>query len=816
MPQQPINKEYNTFVKGIITEANPLTFPANASIDEENFVLNRDGSRQRRLGMEYEDNFQLVSGASGFLHGDGGVSVHLWENINEDPNVALYIIQFERFLYFFDALQPSISASPRNQGLPLELLGDEADILIARTNVWQSATLGGKIVFAIGDPDVFTLSYDPVTDIVNYSQHGLLTRDVWGLDDGLETDERLGTLSRTHEYNLKNQGWGGQDVDSGNIEYFERFFNRTGKYPSNADLVQTGKKASEDNAFEPNLILREFVGNTPAPKGHFILDIFDRGASRSVGEDNIGSLLNNYGFEGGIWDIPILGSGLGEVNWGALQKLLDDPSFIGSLPNPPSTGLPVDRTDSGMTVIASYAERFFYAGSESEVIGGDSKSPLLGHLVFFSQLIDAADKVGKCYQEADPTSDEQSDLVATDGGFLKIPGMSRCIKLVPYAKSLMVFAENGVWEISGGESDGFKATDFSVNKITDTGAISSKSIVEVEDRIYYWSQGGIYALTRDQVSLGVILQSISETTIQTLFEELPTSAVENVTGAYDPVTKQIRWMVNVQESGYDGISQPYRYNLEIIYDVVLEAFYKSVLPDTPDPFIQSGDSYVVDYLVSPGFTSAVNRSNVIHNAVDNVVIGGDNVVITSNIRIGDFFKIRYLTLVGFTATVFPIDFTFSHYRDQSFEDWATNLGGTGIDAEAFLLTGHETLGDTQRMKQATYLSTHMLRTELGFTQDPDGDLRAINPSSCIIQTQWDFANSANSGKFGATFESYRLRRQYVADGATDPFDYGWEVISTRSKIPGRGRALSLLFKTSPKKDCILLGWGAMFGVSPNV
>jgi hypothetical protein len=42
--------EFNTFVKGIITEAGPLTYPDGASLDEANFVLNRDGSRQRRFG----------------------------------------------------------------------------------------------------------------------------------------------------------------------------------------------------------------------------------------------------------------------------------------------------------------------------------------------------------------------------------------------------------------------------------------------------------------------------------------------------------------------------------------------------------------------------------------------------------------------------------------------------------------------------------------------------------------------------------------------------------------------------------------------
>jgi hypothetical protein len=51
MARQTAAVEINNFVKGLITEASPLTFPDNASLEEQNFVLNRDGSRERRSGM---------------------------------------------------------------------------------------------------------------------------------------------------------------------------------------------------------------------------------------------------------------------------------------------------------------------------------------------------------------------------------------------------------------------------------------------------------------------------------------------------------------------------------------------------------------------------------------------------------------------------------------------------------------------------------------------------------------------------------------------------------------------------------------------
>ena len=54
MPQKLSQKVVNTFIKGLITEAGELTFPEDASIDELNCLLERDGSRRRRLAVEVE------------------------------------------------------------------------------------------------------------------------------------------------------------------------------------------------------------------------------------------------------------------------------------------------------------------------------------------------------------------------------------------------------------------------------------------------------------------------------------------------------------------------------------------------------------------------------------------------------------------------------------------------------------------------------------------------------------------------------------------------------------------------------------------
>lgn len=52
MARQKFEKSFNTFVKGLMTEASEINFPENYSLYEKNFELRRDGGRDRRRGME--------------------------------------------------------------------------------------------------------------------------------------------------------------------------------------------------------------------------------------------------------------------------------------------------------------------------------------------------------------------------------------------------------------------------------------------------------------------------------------------------------------------------------------------------------------------------------------------------------------------------------------------------------------------------------------------------------------------------------------------------------------------------------------------
>jgi hypothetical protein len=205
----------------------------------------------------------------------------------------------------------------------------------------------------------------------------------------------------------------------------------------------------------------------------------------------------------------------------------------------------------------------------------------------------------------------------------------------------------------------------------------------------------------------------------------------------------------------------------------------------------------------PPFNSGTTVDDVVVNAVQ-VQASAVDVQVTSSIRTASLREIKYLTVTGIDSSNQP-QYTFSDFNNQNFLDWNT-FDSVGQDAYAFMLTGHTTGGDSSRKKYYPTVYFHFKRTEDGF-EVVDDETVPTKQSSCKVQAQWDWANSAQSGKFGREFQAYRYKRHFIPEEITDPYDYGFETIVTRNRLRGNGRALSLLIKSEPGKDLRLLGWG---------
>lgn len=767
MARQQAVAEINAFVKGLITEASPMTFPENASIDEVNLIPQRDGSRKRRLGINYESGFQKISTGIG-ISDDATYSSYSWKGPGGYSEIEFAVVQIGGKLNFFDSSMLPLSGSL----VYTSTINSDNSASISMTSV------DGVLIVVDGSGTVFTYDYNGESITQSYGR--LLIRDLFGVEDivggvdllqGNNIAVRPTVATNNHIYNLRNQTFasprkwqsGSPNADEDPVHMMVTI---QGIFQSNADNLVPFLFADANNDNDRNT-KRYFVadnyrnplGTNRAPVGYFIIDALNRGASRLS----------------------------------AVQQLYSKNPLL----KYPVTSLPADRTPGGSSVVATFAGRVFYGGFSSQVINGDSQSPRMTSYLLFSRLVQSSSDVFKCYQEGDPTSSETPDLVDTDGGFLRLDGAYNISRLVNVGDSLMVVAENGVWKITGGSGYGFKATDYVVSKVTEHGTVSPNSVVLLDNTLMYWSDDGIYHIAQNQYG-DWAASNLTTASIQTYFDDIPYQSKKKCFGAYDSYTRKVRWLYNNYYSASEGTR-------ELVLDVGLGAFYPTSLPRISNSLpIPVAMVRIPPYQATTGLQSVIsqNGSQVVSSSSETVVAASE--LIDSSLS--ELYYVVLTDVVGGT-----LRYTFASYRDSEFVDWAS-YDGVGRDAEAYLLTGWTGMGDFQRQKQVAYLTVYSQKTETGF----DTDLNPVNPSSIIVQSQWNWTNLAESGKWGSEFQAYRHKRLWIPQNSSSGFDDGDYVIVTKNKLRGRGRVLSLLFKTEPKKDFHLIGWSYLGSVSGTV
>lgn len=769
MPRASRHLEVNSFIRGLITEASPLTFPDNASLDEQNFVLNIDGSRDRRLGVDYEDDYAIKTSPQA-IPSTGALpySSFNWKNVGGDPEVEFAVVQIGSRISFFNALEESVSAS--QVGSDFEI-GDGS-------REYTYAVVDGTLVVATGAGNVTLFSYDGTT--ITTSVTRIRVRDLWGVEDVYKGDDLFDpknitirpvgpsdpnpeNISNEHLYNLRNQSWGvprlSGSVSTGSQDPLLSYEADIHNYPSNADVVHTGVFVDPvDTANPPRERLYAYKlgpqpeSNSEAPKGFFIIDALNRAGSR----------LEAYSIQ---CSTDILG--------------------IGSLQ---LSALPQDLTEGGATCVEEFAGRVFYAGFTGKLIGGDAHSPRLSSYVFFSKLVKHERDIGLCYQEGDPTDKDQPDLVATDGGFIRLQGAYGIKRLVNVGNALIVLAENGVWIIRGDAGVGFSATAYEAVKLTDRGCISAASVVVVDNSLLYWSSDGIYSVEASAVQ-DYQANNVTHAVISTFYDDIPEEDKLTVKGFFDTFERKVSWVYGSNLNSTDPVKM-------LTLDTRLGAFY-------PYKISQSGAfPKIVAAIQVPPFRIGTSIDDVVVSG-DQVQAGGVDVIVSSSVRDASLRELKFLTITGTNGSGQPL-YTFSSFNDQEFLDWKT-YDGTGVDAAAYVITGYITGGDSSRQKFVPTIFFHFRRTEEGF-QVVNGDVVPTKPSSCKVQAMWDWSNSVNSNRWGREFQAYRYTRHYIPEEITDPYDTGFSTIVTRNRLRGRGKALSIKISSDPGYDLRIIGW----------
>ena len=400
----------------------------------------------------------------------------------------------------------------------------------------------------------------------------------------------------------------------------------------------------------------------------------------------------------------------------------------------------------------SFSGRVFYAGLDSAENSGT---------ILFSKSVDTISDLGICHQVNDPTSEYLSDLLDTDGGVIRIPDAVNIQRLYAYQNSLFVFAENGVWQIAG--VDGvFRASSFSVNRITRVGLLQPETFVEAEGIPFWWSNSGIHTLTTDPVSGQGTEQNLTIPTIQTLWDDIDSTAKSRVTAIYDRVNKRIYW-------GYPNASESVvsKLNNFLILDIPLQAFF---------PWKVSDQTSNTDAIVGLAYYSTYSPANTGDPAVVLICREGSN---------------NKITFGGFTGI--------------NFLDW------TDTNYSSFAETGYDFVGDLVTKKSAPYIVTYCRVTETGFTGNETDGYEAVRPSGLKVSAAWDFAED-----FGTSQQVYRLKYPlFPNSGNLNDFNYPEDVITSRVKVRGHGRSMRIKYESEQGKDFLLLGWGMIQGRNPR-
>jgi len=436
-----------------------------------------------------------------------------------------------------------------------------------------------------------------------------------------------------------------------------------------------------------------------------------------------------------------------------LNQFRKDRSAVSGVSN-----LPVEELGERPNAITFFSGRAWYAA---------------GSTVYYSQILDTttASKAGLCYQEADPTAEDISDLIASDGGMVPIPEADRIEAMTPVGNGVMIFAQNGVWFISGGDS-AFSALNISVSKVSPIGTKSPLSIVETSGIVFWWSELGIQAIQQSSGQFASISgqfgnTNIAEQTIQTFYNKISDTAKQYVKGVLDARNNVVYWL-------YSSDGTAFEYDSVLIYDITLQAFYPWKFSSIAEGPKVNGLFVDTGYLSSSYEQATTTNTNapVTNAAGAPVTVAGADLSIRPS-------ALYYLTQVpdkGLTVAA-PVN--------MNYVDWEA-YDTVGADYDSFILTGFELNNDAMRDKQILYLFAHLKRTEDDFGN---------NPSSCKLITQWDWGGE-DKRRWSREVEVYRPRTLNLTD-----------VVVSKNKVRGHGKAVQFRFGTNERgKTFDLLGW----------
>lgn len=634
----------NDFSKGLITQATGLNFPAGACTETYNCEFDFVGGVRRRFGFDFERNFSTKN----INRSNQAVSTYLWKNVAGNGDVTVLVKQVGATLYFYET---AITGNYSNGAVASTVtLTAVSGSTATDVSVIEAQYSDGNGLLFVTHPfcDPMRIAYDTSAHTASATSITIQIRDFLGAAaDPYAVSERptatLSGLNVSHKYNLLNQGW-----TTANLTAWD---TAQTTMPSNADVMwdfsTTNVAGDEDFDASSAAIARVTAGNTPAPRGHFILTLSNQDRDTAAGT-----------------------SGVAATSMG-IQR--------------PSTS-------------AFFAGRVFYSGIN--YVGANTN-------IYFTQIIENPTQYGACYQANDPSSQDLFSLLPSDGGVISIHDAGTVIKLIPIPGGICVFAHRGVWYITGSTGIGFEATDYTVQKIATVETLSATSFVNTQsysmggpaaggksNYIAWWNGEGIYSMSVSVNSLGIqsmpVIESLTDHTIRDFYAEIPLTSKRFARGVYHPLDGHVRWIFKSVSTSQ--ITETYEFDRVLSYNTITGAFY---------PWIISASNVKVNSIIATDLLAKAVQVNHVVDASSNNVIdaSGNNVIAFGEVVTEDPNFDKYLVSY-INGTTYS--FTFADKINASFVDWF-EFDDLGVDYTSYLITGERIKGDAIRKFQNNWI-----------------------------------------------------------------------------------------------------------------
>lgn len=703
MTRQVGQQQFITFVKGLNTEAGPLTFPENSTIEDINCVLTLKGSHKRRYGLKQEiEGRPLNVGYNDILYDsfkNFAINTYTWKAPANIGAKTFLVLQVVDKLLFYDIsstdVLPLISSTLEVS--LTDLIVDEA--LFKSTGCSFSSGKGYLFVCGQGLEPCY-ITYDPDTDRASIKKLLLRIRDSVGVDDGLENSVQPTDLSDEHLYNLINQGWlynGKSSVEGLGVQTDVKFkigyrdigglvvpytYNIVEIY-YNSNPIWSGKLTEVETKFNNRLpFARNYITGTVSASGGYYHITFtaDSGYEEEVVNDSVYIVCTSkYRQSSSDSETYVSTTGILAYTDATQQTTTPYHDYYSAKGKYPSNaqqwfvgrqeGQQINvnevanfdfgnkRAPRGRCIIDPFTEdrSLYVPGLPSKTdttriidtaFMGGRVFYLRQNSLLYSQVIEDIKQASMCYAEGDPTSEDGFDVVDTDGGVITITDMGDAIALFELQNGLAVFAKNGIWLVTGLSSDeGFKATGYSVRKLSNLECVARNSIVNVKGTPLFWTTSGIYVIIqRDYV--GYEVQSLSDTTIQSRYVEIPKHNLKNVKGIYNDGAQRVAWFYDVTPES--SLAEKEKETKALIYDVRLQAFYE-LETDSADTHPLLCAAFNTPYL------SFISLDEEVYDNNGNVVYDNDNNIVYTKeaIKNTDLTDVKYLAFEKATIPAGP-------------------------------------------------------------------------------------------------------------------------------------------------------------------